>query len=267
MVNTMTTAEDRAAKQVTGVATSSADKSTKNSKPFANKVRKPFSAERKEPISDIYTLKHHVLRPVAWLACHRVKPGRRLFGRVGSYHSRNSSDSSESVLAARSEALQDEIESFMLVFEQSSSDFDKTKFRLYSNIVAEDATLAAEIAQVFDSAQSEESESDDVDEADNAEETDNLGDVGNNEEPATCQDPTNPEKPFLGLDQDLPPLCNINNIFEDLVGRAWNEPSLSLSDMQEYLGRRKLRIGTVCSGTESPILALDLLNDGKISHS
>ncbi|KAG8999653.1 hypothetical protein FRB94_003868 [Tulasnella sp. JGI-2019a] len=50
---------------------------------------------------------------------------------------------------------------------------------------------------------------------------------------------------------DLPPLTNISDIFADLVNRIPD-----LIKVAEKLKGKKLRVATMCSGTESPLLAL-----------
>jgi len=54
---------------------------------------------------------------------------------------------------------------------------------------------------------------------------------------------------------DLPPINEIPAIFADLVDRLPNVKSLV-----ERVKGRKLRIATMCSGTESPLLALGLIS-------
>ncbi|PIL24715.1 hypothetical protein GSI_12601 [Ganoderma sinense ZZ0214-1] len=53
---------------------------------------------------------------------------------------------------------------------------------------------------------------------------------------------------------DLPPIHHIPSIFSDLVSRV---PQVKA--VVDHLGRRKLRVATMCSGTESPLLALSLI--------
>ncbi|KAL1633340.1 hypothetical protein SLS56_002976 [Neofusicoccum ribis] len=61
-----------------------------------------------------------------------------------------------------------------------------------------------------------------------------------------------------GIDPGLPPLSDIHDIFKDITERALNNGFL------ETLGAlqgRELRIATMCSGTESPVLALQLVSE------
>ena len=60
-----------------------------------------------------------------------------------------------------------------------------------------------------------------------------------------------------GLDLSLPPLCDNQKIFEDLGSRALQ---LGLRRLLPDLGR-PLRVATFCSGTESPLLALQDLQE------
>lgn len=53
---------------------------------------------------------------------------------------------------------------------------------------------------------------------------------------------------------DLPPISDITSIFDDLVSHIPDIQNVA----RQVLGR-KLRIATMCSGTESPLLALDLI--------
>jgi hypothetical protein len=62
-------------------------------------------------------------------------------------------------------------------------------------------------------------------------------------------------------------MSDIKTIFEDLVKRAMglrgNDPHLpsDLNTAASKLTNRVFRVGTMCSGTESPILALQLIFD------
>ncbi|KAJ2934887.1 hypothetical protein H1R20_g2299, partial [Candolleomyces eurysporus] len=53
---------------------------------------------------------------------------------------------------------------------------------------------------------------------------------------------------------DLPPINDISEIFDDLVSRA-----PAIKEVAEHIQGRKLRVATMCSGTESPLLALELI--------
>lgn len=59
-----------------------------------------------------------------------------------------------------------------------------------------------------------------------------------------------------GLDPTLPPIHNLKDIFDDITRRAIQ---LGLVDFLTYMGSRKLRVVTMCSGTESPLLALEMV--------
>lgn len=52
----------------------------------------------------------------------------------------------------------------------------------------------------------------------------------------------------------LPPIYEIPAMFADLVSRV-----PQIKDVAEHIRGRKLRVATMCSGTESPLLALDLI--------
>jgi hypothetical protein len=53
---------------------------------------------------------------------------------------------------------------------------------------------------------------------------------------------------------DLPPMSDIPAMFDDLVSRADR-----LGSIVDRLNGRKLRVATMCSGTESPLLALRMI--------
>ncbi|KAG7093640.1 hypothetical protein E1B28_007303 [Marasmius oreades] len=53
---------------------------------------------------------------------------------------------------------------------------------------------------------------------------------------------------------DLPPINNIPSIFADIVSRT-----PKVQEVAEHVEGRKLRVATMCSGTESPLLALELI--------
>lgn len=65
-----------------------------------------------------------------------------------------------------------------------------------------------------------------------------------------------------GLDLNLPPLPTIPDIFEDITLKALK---LGLRQVLRLLEDRPLRVGTMCSGTESPLLALRLV-DGSLER-
>ncbi|KAI5204620.1 hypothetical protein E4T38_04669 [Aureobasidium subglaciale] len=65
------------------------------------------------------------------------------------------------------------------------------------------------------------------------------------------------------LSETLPPLCVIGEIFEDIVSKAKasiDKRMHTLDDVLKHLGSRRLRVATMCSGTESPILAMHMIN-------
>lgn len=66
-----------------------------------------------------------------------------------------------------------------------------------------------------------------------------------------------------GIDLDRPPLHHIKDIFDDVAKKA---KQLGFNDVLSHLGSRKLRVVTVCSGTESPLLALKMFSDSKPMH-
>lgn len=65
------------------------------------------------------------------------------------------------------------------------------------------------------------------------------------------------KRPYLRA--DLPPIYSLEEIFEDLIARALR---LGFAKVLKQLGGRPLRVATVCSGTESPLLALEMVQKG-----
>ena len=53
---------------------------------------------------------------------------------------------------------------------------------------------------------------------------------------------------------DLPPIHDIPTIFDDLISRI-----PEIKDVAERVSGRKIRVATMCSVTESPLLALELI--------
>jgi hypothetical protein len=96
-------------------------------------------------------------------------------------------------------------------------------------------------------------------------------DVGLNETPQEDEPDDIPELPevrrakvdiqdrYLAL--HLPPMYTLEEIFNDLAAKAL---SLGFGDVVKRVGDRPLRIATVCSGTESPILAMEMFLKGEL---
>lgn len=61
-----------------------------------------------------------------------------------------------------------------------------------------------------------------------------------------------------GLDLNLPPMNNIKTIAEDMASKA---VKLGLGDALRKLAGRPINVATMCSGTESPLLFLQLLTE------
>jgi hypothetical protein len=64
----------------------------------------------------------------------------------------------------------------------------------------------------------------------------------------------------LGLDTRLPPMFKLSDIFDDIGEHAIQ---LGLKGYLHHMGSRKLRVVTMCSGTESPLLAIEMISNGK----
>ncbi|KAI4733939.1 hypothetical protein E4T50_15516 [Aureobasidium sp. EXF-12298] len=72
------------------------------------------------------------------------------------------------------------------------------------------------------------------------------------------------------VDLTLPPLFSIQSIFDNLVAKGLKKlssdanqdtPRHSLIDVCNHVGSRPLKVATMCSGTESPLLAWDMISD------
>ncbi|KAK7025211.1 helicase C-terminal domain-containing protein [Favolaschia claudopus] len=91
------------------------------------------------------------------------------------------------------------------------------------------------------SGKSKKKEEDDVDATNNDDALDEPEEDPNDDTPAK-------------IGSDLPPIHEIPAIFSDLVSRI-----PKIKDVAQHVEGRKLRVATMCSGTESPLLALELI--------
>ena len=71
--------------------------------------------------------------------------------------------------------------------------------------------------------------------------------------------PKNTIRTFIA--QRLPPISDIGEIFDDMTERAWGQ--LGLEEATRTLAGRTINVATMCSGTESPLLAMDMTNECK----
>lgn len=69
--------------------------------------------------------------------------------------------------------------------------------------------------------------------------------------------------PKNGLAGDLPPIHDLKQIFEQITLHAVHENGFK--EFLKSLNGRQLRVATVCSGTESPILALEMVVSSEFS--
>jgi hypothetical protein len=55
----------------------------------------------------------------------------------------------------------------------------------------------------------------------------------------------------------------IEDMFLDMLEKLMEEGKTRemLQDLEKHLGDRKIRVGTMCSGTECPIIVLELFED------
>jgi hypothetical protein len=67
-------------------------------------------------------------------------------------------------------------------------------------------------------------------------------------------------KPANGIDLTLPPLSNIEECMSDMTDKAIK---LGLDKTARSLDGRCLKVATICSGTKSPLLALDEISRGQ----
>ena len=88
----------------------------------------------------------------------------------------------------------------------------------------------------------------DVAEEEDAEEDVEMGEAGASEE--VVDKKAAPDK------SNLPPISSIPAIFTDLVSRIPD-----VAQVTSKIKGRKLRVATMCSGTESPLLALELIQE------
>ncbi len=70
-------------------------------------------------------------------------------------------------------------------------------------------------------------------------------------------------KKVLALELESAPMNDIQTIFTDLTQKA---VTLGFREVINHLGTRNLKVATMCSGTEAPILALRLMKEGQLSH-
>lgn len=68
------------------------------------------------------------------------------------------------------------------------------------------------------------------------------------------------KRPKPGLNSSLPPIHRIEEIFDDLTIQAEKN---GLNAFLQHIGTRELRVATMCSGTEAPLLALEMVRDSK----
>ncbi|KIP07147.1 hypothetical protein PHLGIDRAFT_431623 [Phlebiopsis gigantea 11061_1 CR5-6] len=116
-------------------------------------------------------------------------------------------------------------------------------------------------------------EQDDAEESEDEEAVDASEDEpaapSDDDDPVIAASESEDEKPARGKKtkivppdtSKLPPIHEIPAIFHDLVGRV-----SEIREVVEQLQGRKMRVATMCSGTESPLLALDLIRRSIKDH-
>ncbi|KAJ5815684.1 hypothetical protein N7474_007461 [Penicillium riverlandense] len=68
-------------------------------------------------------------------------------------------------------------------------------------------------------------------------------------------------EPGRYLARNLPPMHKLKDIFNDLAENAIRQ---GFSAVLNHLAGRPLRVATMCSGTESPLLALEMIQNGRL---
>jgi hypothetical protein len=123
-----------------------------------------------------------------------------------------------------------------------------------------------------DSEGDDEQSTDEVDEVNSSQEENMLEntDVDDAEPPIVpkarrkVQNGQNPQrKAGKGIDHSLPPLHDIQSIFNDLT---LNAVEFGLCDALAKLAGRSINVATMCSGTESPLIALDCISQGMSTY-
>ncbi|TCD71750.1 hypothetical protein EIP91_005516 [Steccherinum ochraceum] len=156
--------------------------------------------------------------------------------------------------------VEDEVEdngeaSEMVVDEESAAESEPEVVTKKTNGAAKRSVAAAKRK-----ATKKKEESSEEEQADSSHE-----EVNDVEEDDEDNEPVKKTKTSKKDDQDgkdsYPPINQIPAIFSDLVGRI---PKLKL--VAEHLQGRKMRVATMCSGTESPLLALELIRRSVLEH-
>lgn len=82
--------------------------------------------------------------------------------------------------------------------------------------------------------------------------------------PEVCrsQPYSGPRRQRTQLALGLPPLNKLEDIYKSLTARAID---LKFDDFLSHVGSKPLRVVTMCSGTESPLLALEMVRQSKSS--
>ena len=66
------------------------------------------------------------------------------------------------------------------------------------------------------------------------------------------------------IHRELPPLSDIHEIFDDMSTAAISNEEFELRETLGRLNGKTINVATMCSGTESPLLALNMCKDGKV---
>lgn len=145
------------------------------------------------------------------------------------------------------EALPDEVSDQELEVEDDSD--------LYmSNASVAETDLEDELEYSSVAGESSPDEQDDVE----VEEADEIEEAGKSA--SKMQKDGSKRKGQITWDFGPPPLNSIEEIFDDMATKAMQ---LGLGPALEKLHGQPIHIATMCSGTESPIIALDMLSTGK----
>lgn len=238
----------------------------------SDRLSEYFNPNRVEPLPTskkrTYRLINLVQIPIEAFKKQMVKPQERRFEYIQPDAGANSTNVAIVALLEAARAREFQLYASILVFKLI--DLDETK--LPSKILEPDSDIDERITVGLKAAAKNSatriSGGADQDDADDDNDEGNEDD-DDDEEQINIAENQKQGTPVRsnGLDTSLPPLYNLSDIFEDIAMRRLSLPGGELRNVLGFLNPkggpiRELRIATMCSGTECPLLALDLLNQG-----
>ncbi len=72
-------------------------------------------------------------------------------------------------------------------------------------------------------------------------------------------------EPKTGIHLELPPISDITDIYDDLVRKALNLDAAAV--LTNVLPKLEITVATMCSGTDAPLMALNMICRGKFSST